>query len=73
MNGDMFAQLSLRDGDQVRITQGGGTAVLAASRDDKLPANSIRVAAGHPLTAGLGGMFGAITVERIAAPQKVAV
>ena len=73
MHGEMFAQLGLRDGDQVKITQGGGTAVLTAARDDKLPANCIRVPAAHPLTAGLGGMFGAITAERVAAPQKVAV
>ncbi|MCE9640102.1 MAG: NADH-quinone oxidoreductase subunit NuoG [Betaproteobacteria bacterium] len=73
MNGELFGQLALRDGDQVKITQGGGTATLAAARDDKLPANCIRVPAAHALTAGLGGMFGAITAERVAAPQKVAV
>ncbi len=73
MNGGLFAQLGLRDGDQVKITQGGGTAVLNAVRDDKLPANCIRVPAAHPLTAELGGMVGAITAERVASQQKVAV
>ena len=73
MNGELFAQLGLRDDDQVRIVQGGGSAVLAVARDDKLPANCIRVPASHALTAALGGMFGAITAERVAAPQKVAV
>jgi NADH-quinone oxidoreductase subunit G len=73
MHGTLFAQLELHDGDQVRITQGSGSAVLAAVRDDKLPANCIRVPAAHPLTAGLGGMFGAISVERIVSQQKVAV
>jgi NADH-quinone oxidoreductase subunit G len=73
MHGELFAQLGLRDGDQVKITQGGGNAVLAVARDDKLPANCIRVPAAHALTAALGGMFGAITAERVAAPQKVAV
>ncbi len=73
MNGALFAQLALQDGDQVRITQGAGSAILAAARDDKLPANCIRVAAGHPQTAGLGATEGAVTVERIAAQQKVAV
>jgi NADH-quinone oxidoreductase subunit G len=73
MNGALFAQLNLRDGDQVKISQGAGSAVLAAVRDDKLPANCIRVPAAHPQTAALGGMFGAITAERVAAQQKVAV
>ena len=73
MNGALFARLELRDGDTVKITQGGGAAILPAVRDDKLPANCIRVPAGHPSTAGLGAMFGAVEVERIAAQQKVAV
>ena len=72
MNGALFGQLGLRDGDQVKITQGGGAAVLTAARDDKLPANCIRVPAAHPLTAGLGGMFGIITAERVARRQKAA-
>jgi NADH-quinone oxidoreductase subunit G len=73
MNGELFARLGLRDGDSVKITQGGGSAVLAAKRDDKLPANCIRIAAGHPLTAGLGGLFDAVVVDRVANVQKVAV
>ena len=47
--------------------------MLAAARDDKLPANCVRVAAARPLTAQLGGATGAITVERVEAQQKVAV
>ena len=73
MNGELFGQLKLRDGDQVKISQGGGFAVLAAVRDDQLPANCVRVAAAHPLTAELGGMVGPITVERVESQQKVAV
>lgn len=73
MNDALFSQLGLRDGDQVRITQGGGAAVLTAARDDKLPANCIRVPAAHPLTAGLGGMFGIITAERVARRQQAAI
>ena len=73
MNGAMFAQLNLRDGDQVRISQGAGSAVLCVARDENLPANCIRVPAAHPVTAGLGGMSGVITAERVASQQKVAV
>ncbi len=73
MNGALFSQLGLRDGDKVKITQGSGTAIMNAVRDDRLPANCIRVPAAHPLTAELGGMFGTITAERVAQQQKVAV
>ena len=73
MNGALFSELGLRDGDKVQITQGGGAAILAAVRDDRLPAGCIRVPAAHPLTAALGGMFGAVTAERVAQQQKVAV
>ncbi len=73
MNGVLYSQLGLRDGDRVKITQGTGTAVLTAVRDDKLPADCIRVPAAHPLTAQLGGMFGAIMAERVTTREKVAV
>jgi NADH-quinone oxidoreductase subunit G len=42
-------------------------------RDDRLPANCIRLPGAHPLTAGLGGLFGAVTAERASAGEKVAV
>ena len=73
MNGALLSELGLRDGDKVQITQGRGTAILAAARDDRLPAGCIRVPAAHPLTAALGGMFGTVTAERVARQQKVAV
>jgi len=73
MNGVLCSQLGLRDGDRVKITQGAGTAILTAVRDDKLPADCIRVPAAHPLTAQLGGMFGAIMAERVTTREKVAV
>ena len=43
--------------------------VLYAVVDDKLPDNCVRVAAGHPATAGLEGMFGAVTLERMTAEK----
>jgi NADH-quinone oxidoreductase subunit G len=51
-------------GGKVRLKQGSAEAELEAAVDDRLPANCVRVAAGHPATAGLGAMFGAITVEK---------
>ncbi len=57
-------QLGLADGAQVRVKQGSGSAVLSAAVDRNLPENVVRVAAAHATTAGLGAMFGAITLEQ---------
>jgi NADH-quinone oxidoreductase subunit G len=73
MNRALCEKLGLRAGEGVRVRQGGGEAVLAAGIDDKLPAGCVRVAAARPETAMLGAMFGAVTVERIPAREKVAV
>ena len=64
MNGDLLQQLQLEEGDMVMVRQGNGSAVLRAGRDDRLPPGCVRVPASHPLTAGLGAMFGDILVEK---------
>jgi NADH-quinone oxidoreductase subunit G len=69
MNGNLFAQLGLVAGEKIKIMQGKGEAVLHAGLDQKLPDNCVRVAAGHVSTAGLGAMFGAVTVAKIASQQ----
>jgi NADH-quinone oxidoreductase subunit G len=66
MNGKLFAQLNLASGEKIKITQYQGEAVLYAAVDDKLPDDCVRVAAGHPATAGLGAMFGTVTLQRMA-------
>jgi NADH-quinone oxidoreductase subunit G len=48
----------------VLVKQGSGEARLVVAADDKLPDNCVRVPAGHPSTAGLGAMFGALQVEK---------
>jgi len=73
MNRALFEKLGLREGDQVRVRQGGGEAVVAAAIDDKLAANCIRLATARPETSTLGPMFGELAVERVPAQQKVAV
>jgi len=60
----LWSQLGLSEGASVKVSQGNAQAVLPARRDDTLAANTVRVPAGHPVTASLGAMFGAITVER---------
>jgi NADH-quinone oxidoreductase subunit G len=66
MHGELMQRLSVKVGDEVSVQQGNGSAVLKAAQDDRLPANCVRIAAGHPLTAALGAMFGEVTVQRIA-------
>jgi NADH-quinone oxidoreductase subunit G len=67
MNGKLLAQLNLVSGEKIRIIQGKGEAFLMAALDNKLPDGCVRVAAGHASTAGLGAMFGSVTLERIGA------
>ncbi|MCM5678366.1 NADH-quinone oxidoreductase subunit NuoG [Schlegelella sp. S2-27] len=60
----LWQQLGLKDGEPVRVAQGKAVAVLPARLEPGLPANCVRVSAGHPATAGLGAMFGAIDVTK---------
>ncbi|SFN63697.1 NADH-quinone oxidoreductase subunit NuoG [Nitrosospira briensis] len=65
MAGALMDKLGIQPGDNVRLKQGEGEAQLPAARDDKLPVDCVRVASAHPMTAGLGGMFGEIVAERL--------
>jgi NADH-quinone oxidoreductase subunit G len=69
MNAALLQQLGIKAGETVSIQQGDGVAVLKAAEDDRLPDNCVRVAAGHPYTAGLGPMFGEVKVQRVAAER----
>ncbi|WP_119155769.1 NADH-quinone oxidoreductase subunit NuoG [Caldimonas tepidiphila] len=60
----LWSQLGLAPGARVRVSQGGAAVELLAVPDASLPAQCVRVAAGHPATAALGAMFGPIRVER---------
>jgi NADH-quinone oxidoreductase subunit G len=64
MNGELMAQLDVENGGMAMVRQGSGSAVMRARRDDRLPPGCARVPAAHPLTAGLGAMFGEIVVEK---------
>jgi NADH-quinone oxidoreductase subunit G len=72
MSAALMTHLGLREGDRVRIAQGSGGAVVKAVLDPAVPADCVRVAASHPLTAGLGEMFGSVAVERVKQDQEVA-
>ncbi len=60
----LWSQLGLQHGAQVRVRQGDTVAELPAREDASLAATAVRVSAGHASTAGLGAMFGALSVER---------
>lgn len=64
MHGSELHKLGVQSGDTVKVNQGKASARLVVRADDSMPVATARVAAGHPVTAGLGAMFGAITVER---------
>ncbi|MCX7219927.1 MAG: molybdopterin-dependent oxidoreductase, partial [Burkholderiales bacterium] len=59
-----FAKLGIAAGDFVKLVQGDAVAILPAALDKALPDNVLRLAAGVVATQALGGMFGAISVER---------
>jgi NADH-quinone oxidoreductase subunit G len=59
-----FDKLALQNGDMVKVSQAGSTAMLPVVLDKSLPTNVVRIAAGHQVSSQLGAMFGAITVER---------
>ncbi len=57
-------RLGVKAGERVRVLQGEGTAIVEVGIDERLPAGCVRLAAAHRHTAGLGPMFGAISLER---------
>jgi NADH-quinone oxidoreductase subunit G len=61
MNSRLMTRLGVAAGQQVMVN---GSVRLGAALDDKLPDECVRIAAAHPATAGLGGMFGELQVER---------
>lgn len=61
----LWSQLGLERGDKVLVAQGAAAVVLPAEVDPSLAAETVRIPAGHPHTAGLGALFGAVTVEKV--------
>ena len=61
----LWQSLRLQTGDKVLLAQGSAALVLDAFEDTTLAPDAVRVPAGHPATAALGAMFGAISVEKM--------
>jgi NADH-quinone oxidoreductase subunit G len=64
MNARLMQRLEIAAGTPLRLRQGAGEATLNAALDDRLPDDCVRVAAAHASTAGLGAMFGVLTLEK---------
>jgi len=60
----LWRQLALAPGGRVVVRQGGASATLPAREEVSLAANAVRIAAGHPGTATLGAMFGAVAIDK---------
>jgi NADH-quinone oxidoreductase subunit G len=65
MHSRLIKALGLEENSRVSVRQTAGALTLKVQRDDLLPDNCVRIPSGHPLTAGLGPMFGAITAEPV--------
>ena len=60
----LWTELGLTEGAHVKVTQNGASVVLPAALDASLPTHVVRVPAATAATATLGGLFGAIRVEK---------
>ncbi len=65
MHSRLIAKLGLQENGRVSVRQTASALTLKVQRDDLLPDNCVRIPSGHPLTAGLGPMFGPITAEPV--------
>jgi len=65
MHSRLIARLGLTENGRVSVRQTASALTLKVQRDDLLPDTCIRIPSGHPLTAGLGPMFGPITAEPV--------
>jgi len=63
-NAATLARFGVAPGAEVRVRQGEAVALLPCVLDAAVADQVVRVAAGHPGSAGLGPMFGPITLER---------
>jgi NADH-quinone oxidoreductase subunit G len=69
----LYERLGLLAGDFLRVRQGAAEVIVPVAVDSRMPHGCVRLAAARPETAGLGAMFGLVSVERVAAQRKVAV
>ncbi len=64
LNQITFAELNLKEGDAVRVTQGSQSVDMPATLEANLAAGTVRISAGTMASARLGPMFGPLTVSK---------
>ena len=60
----LFNELDLKEGDAVRVTQGGQSVDLPVTLEANLAHGAVRISAGTIASAQLGSMFGPVTVSK---------
>jgi NADH-quinone oxidoreductase subunit G len=60
----LFAELGLKEGDAVKVSQLGASVVMPATEDKLLIDGVVRLSAGTAASAALGAMNGQLSVER---------
>ena len=65
INPEQAASLNLQSNDKVCVKQNDKTAVMTLIIDDDIAVNNIGIPAGLIETAGLGGVFDTVTLEKI--------
>ncbi len=69
MNAKLMQQVGAAPGQPVLVKQGSGEATLACALDDGMPDGCTRIAAAHPATLALGGMFGTVSLQALRAER----
>ena len=64
LNKNTFTELSLKEGDAVRVTQGTHSIDMPATLEVNLAPGAVRISAGTMASAKLGSMFGPVTVSK---------
>ena len=60
----LLNELGLKEGDAVRVTQGGQSVELPVTLEVSLAQGAVRISAGTMASAQLGSMFGPVTVSK---------
>jgi NADH-quinone oxidoreductase subunit G len=60
----LFTELGLKEGDAMRVTQGGQSVELPVTLEVSLAQGAVRISAGTMASAQLGSMFGPVTVSK---------
>ena len=60
----LFAELGLKEGDAVRVTQDGQSVDLPSTLEANLANGAVRISVGTAASAKLGSMFGPVTISK---------